>query len=88
MENEEFYKTIFKRKSIRKYDPKPLDEEKIDEIKSFTRSLKPLYPDIKTELKIISGEDVKSLNQYRFYAAADGPVPISSWNWKLLAGNT
>ncbi|GAB4310613.1 MAG: nitroreductase family protein [Methanobacteriaceae archaeon] len=63
MENEEYYKTIFKRKSIRKYDPKPLDEEKIDEIKSFTRSLKPLYPDIKTELKIISGEDVKSLIQ-------------------------
>ncbi|MDI6643593.1 MAG: nitroreductase family protein [Methanobacteriaceae archaeon] len=61
MENREFYNTIFKRKSVRSYVNEPLSGEKIDEIKSFARSLKPLYPDIQTELKIISGEDVKSL---------------------------
>ena len=61
MENEEFYKTIFKRKSVRNYNPQPLIKEKLDEIKSFTKSLQPLYPDIKNELMFISGGDVKSL---------------------------
>ncbi len=59
MEKTDLYSTIFKRKSIRNYDLTPLDENTLTEISNHLKGLDPLYDDIKTELKIISGNDVK-----------------------------
>jgi nitroreductase len=52
------YEAIFKRKSIRDYDPAPLDTNSLDEISKQLNSLKPLLPEIKTEFKIISSDQV------------------------------
>jgi nitroreductase len=52
------YEAIFKRKSIRDYDPKPLDPDRLEEVSKNLQSLKPLLADIKTEFKIISPNQV------------------------------
>ncbi len=44
---------IFKRKSIRKYDPKPIDPVLMTKLTTFIQSLQPFYPQIKTEIKIV-----------------------------------
>lgn len=59
MEKTGFYSCIFKRKSIRNYDLTPLDDATLEEISEFLHSLKPMYDDIKTELKIVSPTYVK-----------------------------
>ena len=59
MKKNDLYETIFKRKSIRNYDLTPLDENTLNEIKEHLKTLKPLYSDIETELKILSSDDVK-----------------------------
>jgi nitroreductase len=61
MENKDLYGTIFKRKSIRQYDLTPLDGHTLSEIMAHTSALKPLYNDIKVEMKFLSQEDVKAL---------------------------
>jgi nitroreductase len=58
MEPNNLYPAIFKRKSVRNYDLTPLNEDTLNKIREHIIELKPLYPDIKTELKIISTEDV------------------------------
>ena len=60
METKNNYEIIFKRKSIRRYDPNPLDNDMMDEIKSVITNLKPLIADIKTEIRIISSDEVKT----------------------------
>ena len=67
----DIYDTIFKRKSIRKYDNSPLDGEVLNRISEELNNLTPLYDDIKTDLKIISGNDVKlrSMKQAPHYLA-------------------
>ncbi|MBP2045364.1 nitroreductase family protein [Methanobacterium aggregans] len=60
MEKKNFYDTIFKRKSIRNYDQNPLDEENISSIQEYMDNLTPLFPDIETELKIVSGDEIKT----------------------------
>lgn len=60
MEKKNFYETIFKRKSIRSYHQDPLDEETIFMIQKYMENLNPIYPDIETELKIVSGDQVKT----------------------------
>jgi nitroreductase len=52
------YEAIFKRKSIRDYDPTPLDPERLEEISRQLQSLKPILPEIKTEFKIITPDQV------------------------------
>lgn len=59
MEIPDLYEIIFKRKSIRNYDSKPLDQNTLTEISDHLQTLKPLYNDIKVELKIISLDEVK-----------------------------
>ena len=61
VENTNLYETIFKRKSVRKYDLTPLDERTIAEIIAHISVLKPLDDNIKIEMKIVSQKDVKSL---------------------------
>jgi len=53
----DLYSTIFKRKSIRNYDLTPLDA--LEEISDKIKNLEPMYPQIKTEFKILGLEDVK-----------------------------
>ncbi len=59
MEKTEFYSTIFKRKSIRNFNLTPLDENTLAEISDYIHNLKPMYSNIKTELKIVSSDNVK-----------------------------
>jgi nitroreductase len=61
IENTNLYETIFKRKSIRKYDLTPLDEHTLAQIMAHISTLKPIYDNIEIEMKIVSQKDVKSL---------------------------
>jgi nitroreductase len=61
IENTNLYETIFKRKSIREYDLTPLDGHTLSEVMAHTSALKPLYDDIKIEMRLVSQKDVKGL---------------------------
>ncbi|HTY74662.1 MAG TPA: nitroreductase family protein [Candidatus Nanoarchaeia archaeon] len=58
MDGNALYEAIFKRKSIRDYDPTPIDTNRLEEISTNLQSLKPLLSGIKTEFKIISPNQV------------------------------
>src|SRR5659263_6124 len=58
MQKKDLYPTIFQRKSIRKYDVDPLDEDTLKEIRDHLQTLKPLHKDIKIEFKILSPDAV------------------------------
>ncbi len=60
MEITDYYPIIFKRKSIRNYDLTPLDDNTVAEISKHLDNLKPMYDNIKTEMKIISSDEVKT----------------------------
>ncbi|MBK1810921.1 nitroreductase [Clostridium sp. YIM B02505] len=60
MDNAKFYETIYKRKSVRKYDMNSLDDKTLDDVKGFISKIDPLIPGIKTDLQVISQNDVKS----------------------------
>ena len=72
MNENDLYETIFKRKSIRNYDPAQLDQNRLDEISKNLAALKPMAEGIKTEFKIISPDQVsrKGLNKAPYYIAA------------------
>lgn len=59
MEQTDLYGAIFKRKSIRKFDQSPLDADTLAKVSAFIRSVRPLFGDIKVELKILSDNDVR-----------------------------
>lgn len=61
MEYKKFYDTIFKRKSIRKYDLQSIDEKTLEDIVSYINVVKPMYENIKIEMKIITKESAKGL---------------------------
>jgi len=61
MNNPDFYNTIFRRKSIRKYRKEPLESSKLVDLQNFMERLMPLYEDIKTEIAILSEKDIKLL---------------------------
>ncbi len=61
IENTNLYQTIFNRKSIRRYDLTPLDGHTLAELMAHTSTLRPLYDDIKIEVKLLSQKDVKTL---------------------------
>ena len=71
-----FYDTIFKRKSIRKYDLSPLDDNSLSDIIMFIKDLNPLYPDIETEINIVLTNDIKGLIQVKapYYIVAFSEV--------------
>lgn len=60
MEIPDYYDVIFKRKSVKRYDLTPLDENTLAEISKQLNKLKPLYGDIKTEVKILSLDEVEA----------------------------
>ncbi len=59
MDKTNLYETIFRRKSIRKFDLAPLDENTLNEISDCLQTLEPLHENIKIEFKIISPDLVK-----------------------------
>ena len=46
--------TIRKRKSIRKYDPTPLDADTLERVREQIKNVKPLYPGIKYSIEIVN----------------------------------
>ncbi len=61
MSNEELYKTIFTRKSVRKYDMTPLTDQKLLEIKNFSDNVKKLIPSMKCEFSFLTDDKVKNI---------------------------
>lgn len=61
MDNNEFYSSIFKRKSIRKYKKESIEGDKLEIIKDFIEKLVPLNENIKTEIDILTAEEIKVL---------------------------
>ena len=61
MTNNQLYEAIFKRKSVRKYDMKPLSDTVLSTVKQFGTSLKALDPSISYELLYLNTEDVKNV---------------------------
>lgn len=72
MINKDLYSYIFKRKSTRKYEMKPLSEDFIFEIKEYVNAIEPLYPDIKVAYHIT--DTVKGV----FSAKAPHYIVVSS----------
>jgi len=72
MNQTDLYEAIFKRKSIRNYDPAPIDQKHLEEISHNLDALKPISEGIKTEFKIISPDQVtrKGMNKAPYYIAA------------------
>ena len=60
-ESPNLYETLFKRKSVRKYDLTPLDEGTLAQIMAHTSALRPLNDNIKVEMKILPQKEVKGL---------------------------
>lgn len=61
MTNSQLYETIFKRKSIRKFDMTPLDAATISGIKNYAAKIRPLDKEIKYEFIYLGSNDVKNL---------------------------
>ncbi|HEY3420128.1 MAG TPA: nitroreductase family protein [Methanomassiliicoccales archaeon] len=61
MDEELLYQTIFKRKSIRKYELAPLDNGTMEMILSRIATLKPMIAGIRTEIRMLKGEEVKGM---------------------------
>ncbi len=72
MNDSALYDAIFKRKSIRDYNPTPLNASLLEEVSKNLQSLKPMMPSIKTEFKVISSNQVtrKINNKAPHYVAA------------------
>ena len=70
------YETIFKRKSIRKYQLTPLDDSTLLDFTKHIEGLVPLYPNIVTEIKVVSSSDVKGYFQAKapYFLAAFSEV--------------
>lgn len=61
MNSTELYSSIFKRKSVRKFKNQKLDEIKLQSLKEHIKGLTPLYAGIKTEIAVLSEDEVKTI---------------------------
>lgn len=61
MTTETLYETIFRRKSVRKYDMTSLPNETVTALQNFTETVKPLDGTIKIEYAYLGTNDVKNL---------------------------
>ncbi len=57
----ELYDAIFRRKSVRKYAPGELESGLMTKVVSNLTSLRPLFPEIRTELRIMTNTDVRGM---------------------------
>lgn len=60
MNPEDQYRALFRRKSVRSYDPSTLTPETLQEIEDELDKLIPLYPDIETEFRVVPGDQIKT----------------------------
>ena len=76
MEEKDLYPTIFQRKSIRRYNLDPLDEDTLKKIKDRLQILTPLRKEIKIEFKILSPDAVtrRTMRKAPYYTAAFSEV--------------
>lgn len=58
---EELYRAIFERRSVRRFEDVELKEGVLARLKTFTSELRPLFPEIRTDFRIVGPEDVKGL---------------------------
>jgi nitroreductase len=72
MNGNNLYEAIFKRKSVRNYDPAPIDQNLLKQISDNLDSLKPMLTGIKTEFRLILPNQVtrKLNNNAPYYIAA------------------
>jgi nitroreductase len=61
MTENDIHPYIFKRRSIRKFIAGPLDEQALSMVRSYMGKVRPLNPDIRTEMRIFDEKDVKGL---------------------------
>jgi nitroreductase len=61
MGQDELYEAIFRRKSVREYAPGPLDADALAKISSFMTGLRPAFPGIRTELRIMTNAEVRGM---------------------------
>ena len=61
MTQDDLYEAIFRRKSVRKYAPGKLDPTMMEKVVSHLAELKPLFPEIRTEIKVMTSQDVKGM---------------------------
>ncbi len=57
----ELYEMIYRRKSVRSFENKPVDAEILKKINDFTENIHPLYPDIKVCTEIVDRENIKCI---------------------------
>ncbi|MGE5678697.1 MAG: nitroreductase family protein [Pseudomonadota bacterium] len=61
MNSSELYSAIFKRKSVRKFKNQKLEASKLQSIQDFIDELTPFYAGIKTEIAILSENEIKTM---------------------------
>jgi nitroreductase len=61
MDEDILYQAIFRRKSVRKFESSPLDQETIASITSQFSSLTPMLQGIRTEVKLMTSEQVHGM---------------------------
>lgn len=61
MTQDGLYEAIFRRKSVRKYAPGKLDPAMMEKVVSQMANLKPLFPEIRVEMKIMTNPEVKGM---------------------------
>lgn len=83
LDSEMLYQTIFKRKSIRKYESAPLDKETLAMVRDQLTALRAMVPDIRTEFRFLVSDDVKGM----FKAEAPHYLAIYSEEKRGFAAN-
>ena len=58
---DQLYDAIFKRRSVRRYEPRDLDEPSLADVRSFMAKLEPMLPGMRTELRILGKEAVRGM---------------------------
>ncbi len=60
IDQEDLYKTIFQRKSVRKFQVEPLPDSVLALLREFIKDLLPLYGEIETSFMFLSPDDIRS----------------------------
>lgn len=80
----ELYQTIYKRKSVRKYNQEKLSQSQLQDIENFIKKTENLVPELDFETKIVNSEAVKSLipikapHYLQFFSEAKGDYLLNS----------
>ncbi|MDD1743932.1 MAG: hypothetical protein LUO85_04820 [Methanomassiliicoccales archaeon] len=61
MAQNDLYEAMFRRKSVRKYAPGKLDQTVMEKVVAHLAELRPLFPEIRIELKVMTNQEVKGM---------------------------